>query len=98
MPQGILAFKYEEEKRSGGMTGLARLPTYLELSYILGLSDAIDEHARPLVICLARGHPSYETLLNPQSSGFSISRTKNNTSVKTGQWIWVPVDAGRSLL
>jgi len=46
MPQGILPFKYEEEKRSGGMTGLAGLPTYLELSYILGLSDAIDEHVR----------------------------------------------------
>ena len=44
MPQGILPFKYEEERRSGGMTGLAGLPTYVELGHILGLSDAIDAH------------------------------------------------------
>lgn len=41
MPQGLLPFKYEEEKRSGGMTALGGLPNYLELSYTLGLIDSI---------------------------------------------------------
>ena len=44
MPQGILPFKYEEEKRSGGMTGLAGLASYVELSYMMGLSDSIGRH------------------------------------------------------
>jgi len=44
MPQGLLAFKYEEEKRSGGMTALAGLPNYLELSYTLGLIDSIGRY------------------------------------------------------
>ena len=32
MAQGILPFKYEEEKKTTGMTALARLPLYLELA------------------------------------------------------------------
>jgi len=46
MPQGILPFKYEEERRSGGMTGLGGLPTYLELSYVLGLRESIGAHVK----------------------------------------------------
>ena len=41
MPQAILPFKFEEEKHSGGMTSLAGLPMYLELSYVMGLTDSI---------------------------------------------------------
>ena len=44
MPQGILPFKYEEEKHSGGMTRMAGLPSYLELSYALGLCESIGEY------------------------------------------------------
>ncbi len=29
MPQGVLPYNYDEEKRAEGMTGLAGLPTYL---------------------------------------------------------------------
>ncbi len=32
MAQGLLAFKYEEEKQAAGMTALAGLPVYLENS------------------------------------------------------------------
>ena len=31
MAQGVLGFKYEEEKHDTGMTGLAGLPVYLDL-------------------------------------------------------------------
>ena len=31
MSQGVLGFKYEEEKQETGMTGLAGLPVYLDL-------------------------------------------------------------------
>ena len=43
MPQGILPFKYEEEKRCGGMTGLAGLPAYLDLAFVMGLSGRIGD-------------------------------------------------------
>lgn len=46
MPQGILSFKYEEEKNSSGMTSLAGLPTYLDLSYAAGLVDSIKKNIR----------------------------------------------------
>jgi len=41
MTQGIFDFQYEVEKRSGGMTGLAGLPPYLEFGYVMGLGAAI---------------------------------------------------------
>lgn len=41
MAQGVLKFKYEEEKKSSGMTALAGLPVYLDFSYISGLYDSI---------------------------------------------------------
>ena len=44
MAQGILPFKYEEEKKSTGMTAVAGLPLYLELSQKLGLTKSIDRH------------------------------------------------------
>ena len=37
MAQGILGFKYEEEKHDTGMTGLSGLPVYLELMKAMGL-------------------------------------------------------------
>ena len=36
MSQGILGFKYEEEKHDTGMTGLSGLPVYLELMKAMG--------------------------------------------------------------
>jgi len=36
MAQGILPFKYEEEKKNTGMTSLAGLPIYLELAQKAG--------------------------------------------------------------
>jgi len=44
MPQGILPYKYEEEKTTSGMTALGGLPTYLDLAYVAGLSESIDRH------------------------------------------------------
>ena len=44
MKQGVLPFQYEEEKNSTGMTALAGLPTYLDLTQVIGLSDSIRKH------------------------------------------------------
>jgi hypothetical protein len=44
MAQGVLPFKYEEEKKETGMTGLAGLPVYLDLAYVMGLSAMIGNH------------------------------------------------------
>jgi len=44
MAQGVLSFKYEEEKRETGMTGLAGLPVYLDLASVMGISASIACH------------------------------------------------------
>lgn len=44
MSQGLLGFKYREEKHDTGMTGLAGLPVYLDLMHAMGLSDMIGRH------------------------------------------------------
>ena len=41
MSQGVLGFKYEEEKQDTGMTGMAGLPVYLDLMHAMGLSEQI---------------------------------------------------------
>ena len=41
MAQGLLAFKYEEEKKTTGMTALAGLPVYLKLAEKMGLGPLI---------------------------------------------------------
>jgi hypothetical protein len=43
MTQGILPFKYEEEKKDTGMTALAGLPVYLDLAKVVGLSKSIQK-------------------------------------------------------
>ena len=37
MAQGILPYKYEEEKTAGGMTSFGGLPVYLDLASVLNL-------------------------------------------------------------
>jgi len=44
MPQGILAFKYVEEKKSKNFTGLSGLLLYLELFKLLGLDNIISRN------------------------------------------------------
>ena len=44
MPQGLLPYKYEEEKNDCGMTALAGLPLYFDLASALGLADSIAAH------------------------------------------------------
>lgn len=44
MSQGVLGFKYEEEKHDTGMTGLAGLPVYLDLIHAMGLPELIGRH------------------------------------------------------
>jgi hypothetical protein len=44
MPQGVLSYKYEEEKQTSGMTALAGLPVYLDLASVLGLGEHIRAH------------------------------------------------------
>ena len=44
MSQGVLGFKYEEEKHDTGMTGLAGLPVYLDLMHAMDLLEEIGRH------------------------------------------------------
>ena len=44
MPQGILPYKYEEEKSVSGMTSYAGLPIYLDLAVVLNLGESISTH------------------------------------------------------
>jgi hypothetical protein len=44
MAQGVLAYKYEEDKTDAGLTALAGLPVYLDLASVLGLADHIRAH------------------------------------------------------
>ncbi len=44
MAQGVLPYKYEEERTPGGMTALAGLPIYLDLASVLGVADSIRAH------------------------------------------------------
>src|SRR4030043_81476 len=44
MAQGVLGFKYEEEKHDTGMAGLAGLPVYLDLLHAMGLPELIGRH------------------------------------------------------
>ena len=47
MKQGLLAFQYEQEKSSTGMTALSGLMTYLELMQAAGLRSSVERHVRP---------------------------------------------------
>ena len=44
MAQGVLPYKYEEERTDAGMTALAGLPLYLDLASVLGVADSIRAH------------------------------------------------------
>ena len=44
MAQGVLPYKYEEERNEGGMTALAGLPIYLDLGSVLGVAECIRAH------------------------------------------------------
>ena len=44
MAQGVLPYKYEEERSHGGMTALAGLPIYLDLASVLGMGECIRAH------------------------------------------------------
>jgi hypothetical protein len=44
--QGLLPFKYEEERQGFGLTGLGGLATYLELAHASSLWSSIDRHVR----------------------------------------------------
>ena len=48
MAQGILPFQYEIEKTPSGMTALAGLPAYLDLSAVSGLTASIQKH---MMVC-----------------------------------------------
>ncbi len=61
MAQGIFPFQYEVEKKPGGMTALAGLPTYLEFGYVMGLSRAIENRLK--VRSGAQGWSDSETVM-----------------------------------
>jgi hypothetical protein len=46
MPQGVLPYKYEEEKNESGLTALAGLPLWLDLASVIGLTDHIKAHMK----------------------------------------------------
>jgi hypothetical protein len=60
MPQGVLPYKYEEEKTQSGMTALAGLPVYLDLASVLGLGEHIHQHMH----IKERGWTDEQTLLS----------------------------------
>lgn len=44
MAQGVLPYKYEEEKAGSGMTALAGLPLYPDLASVLDVGTSIANH------------------------------------------------------
>jgi len=46
MAQSVLPFQFEPEFSESGVTSLAGLPAYLELSHVLGLGASIDSHLK----------------------------------------------------
>ena len=44
MKQGLLAFQYEEERSTTGMTALSGLMTYVELMHAAGLRSSVERH------------------------------------------------------
>ena len=46
MAQGVLPFKYEEERKETGMTSLGGLPLYLDLAEVVGLSKSVQKHLK----------------------------------------------------
>ena len=44
MTQGVLPYKYEEEKKETGMTGLGGLPIYLDLASAMEIAKSIESH------------------------------------------------------
>jgi len=46
MSQGVLPFKYDNEKTNTGMTALAGLPVYLDLAKVIGLRKSIEKHLK----------------------------------------------------
>ena len=44
MTQGVLPFKYEEEKKESGITSLSGLPVYLDLATVMGIGESIKRH------------------------------------------------------
>ena len=46
MTEGVLGFKYEEEKTTQGLTALGGLPLYLDLARVLGLSESVQKYVR----------------------------------------------------
>jgi hypothetical protein len=44
MAQGVLPFKYENEKQKAEMTALGGLPLYLDLAHVMGLSKSIEKN------------------------------------------------------
>ena len=60
MTQGVLPFKYEEEKRESGMTALAGLPIYLDLATVMGMGESIERHLQ----IKQRGWTDKQTILS----------------------------------
>ena len=46
MSQGVLPFKYEEDKNESGMTALGGLPVYFDLANVIGLSKSIQKYLK----------------------------------------------------
>ena len=50
MAQGVLPFHYEQEKNDTGMTSLAGLPVYLDLSHAIGTWKSIEKNLMYFVL------------------------------------------------
>ncbi|MDQ7783714.1 MAG: IS1380 family transposase [Desulfomonilaceae bacterium] len=61
MKQGLFPFKYEVQKKSGGMTAMAGLLPYLEFGYVMGLSRAVENR---LKIRPEQGWSDAETIMS----------------------------------
>ena len=88
MSQGVLGFKYEEEKHDSGMTGLAGLPIYLDLLHAMGLPELIGRHLQ----VKQRGLPDAQMVLSLviTSDQFSVD-VSTLLSALTGECCLFPV-------
>jgi hypothetical protein len=101
MPQGYLPYKYEEEKKIGGVTALAGLPLYLDLAHALGLPGSIARHLalRPsqgwtdcqmvlslVLLALAGGDCVDDLKILQADEGFSRVLERIEPQVSSSRW------------
>jgi hypothetical protein len=101
MPQGILPYKYEEERKPSGVTSLAGLPVYVDLACALGLPKSIERHLtlRPtqgwtdtemvlslMLLALAGGDCVDDLKVLEADEGFGRIRERMQAEASSSRW------------